>query len=1118
MNELEQLQQTIATLEAQRPILGDVIVETALGPLREKLAALQSKQTKPGQEGQQRKLITVLFADVSGFTNMSEQLDHEEVSEIINGLWSRLDKTLLDHGAYIDKHIGDAVMALFGAPTAQEDDAERAIRAALGMQAEIKKWKEAFSRGNPTLHDLVQHIQMRIGINTGPVLLGTIGSTGEYTAIGDAVNLASRLEHAAPVGGVLISQDTYRHVRGIFDVTPLDPIQVKGKSEPVQVYVVNARRPRSFRITTRGVEGIETRTIGREVEMGKLKAALQSVMETGQTRIVSIVAEAGTGKSRLLYEFLKWLDEQHYSISMFKGRATPEMMNIPYSLVRSLLSTSFEIQDSDPASTAREKLERGLLSYANGDQDATTWPPFIGHLIGYDYTDDPRFQGLQADARQIRDLAFHYLTRFFTHSMQDQTGIILLEDIHWADNGSLDLIDHLTNDRPDLPLLIISLTRPVLFESRPAWGSGAVEHLRLDLQPLSAQDSRQLVADILRKAAEVPPALVDLIVERAEGSPFYVEELIKALIDEGVIVREEEQWRVREDRLPDLKVPATLTGVLQARLDNLTAADREVLQQASVVGRVFWNKVVEHMRNPETNMSASPLLVANRLETLEKKELIFHRDASAFAETPEYIFKHAILRDVTYESVLLRLRKVYHVQVAENLIELGGERVNEYAGRVGEHFEQAEEWQRAAEWYTLAGIQAQEAYATEAATSYFQKALNFLKDQNGAQESTRKQEVYRRLGEVLNWQARYSEAAQTYQSLLEIARDRDNLVAQSRAYYGLATSQGYQGDQRAALESAIQAEELARAANSPIDLIKALWTQGSARFRLGEAQAALELGEQALSIATEQNQPAEIGRCLNLLGAGHYVMGRYRQAEEYFERAVTIFQEMGNRRQGMDLLSNLGVIAEARGDYDLALLRYDNALEIARQIGYRDGEIVFLTNRGGQHVALKDYEAAESDLVEAIKLAGVAGSWVLALTYANLALAYFGQNKTDEALAAAKNALELGQAEDSPENIGIAWRALGMIAAQTRSPVTVREEATSQKADIDAQDCFERSASAFAEAGLDGERARTLREWAKYEQKHGDKIKGQAMWQEARELFASLEALKEVERMDQAKI
>ncbi len=1111
MNELEQLEQTIAALEAQRSILGDAVVETAIGPLREKLSGLRSKQSP---EAHQRKLITVLFADVSGFTNMSEQLDHETVSEIINGIWSRLDKILVDHGGFIDKHIGDAVMALFGAPTAQEDDAERAIRAALGMQAEIRNWKAVYSEVNPGLHALVQDIQMRIGINTGPVLLGMVGSTNEYTAIGDAVNLASRLEHAAPVGGVLISQDTYQHVRGIFDVTPLDPIQVKGKREPVRVYVVNARRPRSFRITTRGVEGIETRTIGREDELAKMQAALQSMIETGRVHMISIVAEAGTGKSRLLYEFLKWLEEQHYALSLFQGRATPEMKQTPYALVRNLLATSFEIQDSDSASVAREKLERGILAHAGSNQDASTQAPFIGHLIGYDYADDPNLNGIQGDARQFRDLAFHYLTQFFVNSTKDQAGIVLLEDIHWADNGSLDLIEHITNNQPDMPLLIISLTRPVLFEGRPGWGGGPVEHLRLDLQPLSVQDSRQLVADILRKVPQVPPALVDLIVRRAEGSPFYVEELIKALIDEGIILRDEEQWQVRVDRLSDLKVPATLTGVLQARLDNLPAADREVLQQASVVGRVFWNKVVEHMRNPETAQSDSTLLVASQLETLAKKELIFHRDASAFAETPEYIFKHAILHDVTYESVLLRLRKVYHVQVAENLIELGGDRVNEYAGRVGEHFELAEEWPRAAEWYTRAGIQAQETYATEAAASYYQKALGFLKNPKDAEQTKRKQELCRRLGEVLNWQARYREAAEAYQQLLEIAKDRGDLEAQSRAYYGLATSLGYQGDQRAALESALRAEELARKANSPIDLVKALWTQGSARFRLGEAQAALDLGEQALALATELDNRGEIGRCLNLLGAAHYVNGRYQQAEEYFERALEIFQERGNRRQGMDLLSNLGVIAEARGDYDTALGHYQKALEIARETGYRDGEIVFLTNRGGQYVALQEYASAESDLSEAVKLAGAAGSWVLALTYASLAQAYSGQDRTEEALAAAEQALELGQADDAPEYIGLAWRALGMIAAQTGGTVSARESDPAHTKSYSAGECFERSAAALTEAGLDGERARTLREWAKFELGQGNKEKGLAMWGEARATFANLDALREVERMD----
>jgi tetratricopeptide (TPR) repeat protein len=277
----------------------------------------------------------------------------------------------------------------------------------------------------------------------------------------------------------------------------------------------------------------------------------------------------------------------------------------------------------------------------------------------------------------------------------------------------------------------------------------------------------------------------------------------------------------------------------------------------------------------------------------------------------------------------------------------------------------------------------------------------------------------------------------------------------------------------------------------------------------------LELGEQALAIATALNHRAEIGRCLNMLGAAHYVMGRYRQAEGYFDRALVIFQDLNNPRQVMDLLSNLGVLAEARGDHDLALQRYHKALEIARQIGHRDGEIVFLTNLGGEKVALEEHGAAESDLREAIRLAGAAGSYVLALTYGYLSQACLGLDKQDEALTAAQRALALGQETEAPEDIGVAWRALGMIAEKIGEPVSARDPETERIATCAAEACFEQSAKVLLEAGLDGQRARTLREWAKYELKRGNQETGLAMWQEARDLFTSLEATREVERMDE---
>lgn len=1111
--ERENLSRAIAVLEAQRSILGDQIVEIAQASLREKLARLNTGDYR-SHEPQERKLITVLFADVSGFTAMAEAMDHEIVSSVINSLWSRVDKAIQDQGGRIDKHIGDAVMALFGTPTAREDDPERAIRAALQIQTEVQEWKWEFSDSISSQHPLSQNIQLRIGINTGPALLGTVGTIGEYTAIGNTVNVANRLEQAAPPGGILISYDTYQHVRGVFDVTVLQPITVKGQSQPIQVYTVNSARPRAFRVTTRGVEGIETRTIGREEELGKMQTAFEQVVAQRQLHLINIVAEAGTGKSRLLYEFTKWIEKQNQSMHLFKGRATQEMAHIPYALLRDIFSSSFGIQDHDSAAVARQKLESGILSYVGNEEDANLSAHFIGHLIGLDYSTSPHLKGILGDAQQIRNLAFHYATQFFTDITHEQVSVLFLEDIHWADRGSLDFFEHLMNTKHDLPLLIIGLTRSTLFEQRPDWGTGPVQTLRLDLLPLSDENCRRLVEEILQKVPVIPPALTELIVAKAEGSPFYVEEVIKVLIDKGVIIRGEAEWQVRMDRLSALRVPDTLTGLLQARLDSLNTNSRETLQQASVVGRIFWTSVVERMRNPEKqNVEASPP-ITERLGMLRAKELIFQYGEVETSKTPEFIFKNAILHDVTYESVLLRLRRVYHLQAAEGLIETWGERVNEYAGRVGEHYEQAGELLKAAEWYARAGRQAQDTYEPTAAVDYFQKALNFLSAASAAGYIPLQLEIYLHLGEVLNWQARYSDAADTYTAMLNLARAHQDVITQSRALQGLATSLSYQGDHRAALESALQAETLAQQADARRELAKAIWTQGSARFRLGEPRVALSLGKQALEIVTELNNANEMGRNLNLLGAAHYVLGQYSQAQSYWGEALKIFQELGNKQQGMDLLNNLGVMADAQGDYDTAFQRYHSALEIARDIGYRDGEILFLTNRGGEQVALGNYGAAEADLRQAIQLAGLTGSWCLPLTFTYHGEALLGLERYEEALYSAQQALVLAEEEKTPEYIGMAWRTLGLVCDKIGKPIDVKDPETRETVTVDAETCFQKSETIFVQAEIEVERARTLREWAKHSFKKGDSEQATKMWQDAREIFARLGAYMEVERMN----
>src|SRR5215218_4833776 len=619
---------------------------------------------------------------------------------------------------------------------------------------------------------------MRAGVSTGLVLLGEVGATGELTVTGDPVRLASRLQQEAPVGGVLISHDTYRHVRGVFDVLPPGTLQTGGRSEPVQFYNVRRAKRRAFRVQTRGVEGVETRMVGRKAELRRLTDTLESVFEESELQVVTVLADAGLGKSRLLYEFSNGVELLPDVWYVFNARAGESDQGLPYSLVRDLFSFRFEIQDSDPPQVAREKLERGLLSMSKGvpESEVLMRAHFIGQLIGFDYSASPHVSGIRDDARQVRDRAFRYAARFFSDVSRDLPTVLYLDDIHWADDGSLDFIDYLAQNCAHVPLMILCLARPPLLERRPAWGEGRERHTRLALQPLSKKESRQLVEEILRHAHGVPAELRELVVGGAEGNPFYVEELIKMLIDQGVIVPGADVWSVDATRLGEVQVPPTLTGVLQARLDRLTPEEKTVLQRASVIGRVFWDDAVRHLgagvtvpirrvttREPfsRQHVPADELDVVRVLESLRGKELVYRREAASFAGTREYTFKHALLRDVTYESVLKRERREYHRRAADWLARHSGGRVGEYAGLIAEHFERAGAPEDSAEWYGRAGRQARETYAPETAIRYYRKALGFL-DAGGAvagpedelARNALRMEWCEGLGEVLRVQAR----------------------------------------------------------------------------------------------------------------------------------------------------------------------------------------------------------------------------------------------------------------------------------------------------------------------------------------------------------------------------
>ncbi len=650
------LANAINALEAQRAVLGDAVVDTAIAPLREQLAALQA----PAAE-QQLKQATVLFADIVGSTALSQHLDPEEVHAIIDGALTRFTAIAQAHYGRVLKYAGDSMLAVFGADAAREDDPECAVRAGLALLAEGRAQGETVLQ-----HHGHAGFDVRVGIHTGPVLLGG-GVDAKDSIRGMTVNVAARMEQSAPAGALRISHDTYRHVRGVFDVEPQPPLLIKGHDEPITTYLVQRAKPRAFRVASRGIDGVETPMIGRYAELSALCASFEAVLADRSLYAVTIVGDAGLGKSRLLAEFQNTLETHPQPFWLLLGRAQPHSGLQAYGLLRDVLAWRFQIADSDSAELARRKLVDGMAPLFGEEGELPAH--LLGQLIGLDFAASPLLEGMLGDARQLRDRAFQAGAQLLRRlaASDDSPLVMLLDDLHWADDGSLDFVRYLLQQQRDLPLLLVMLARPALFERRASWTDGDTRHRRIDVAPLDPEASNELTDVLLHRMVEVPAVLRALVTSGAEGNPFYMEELIKMLVDDGVIAVDGEGWHVQPDRLQAARVPSTLTGVLQARLDALTPAERSALQQAAVIGHVFWDAALAALRPGATDA----------LPALLRKELVVRRGGSAFDDAVEYSFQHHLLQQVTYDTVLKALRRAGHAAAAAWLAQRLGERAGE---------------------------------------------------------------------------------------------------------------------------------------------------------------------------------------------------------------------------------------------------------------------------------------------------------------------------------------------------------------------------------------------------------------------------------------------------------
>jgi class 3 adenylate cyclase/tetratricopeptide (TPR) repeat protein len=986
--EQQQLQAGIAALEAQRALLGDAVVDAAIAGLRAKLIALAPETAPRLNPAQALKQVSILFMDVVGSTTLSQRLDPEAVGMVMDGALSRATAVVEVRGGRVLQYAGDNILAAFGAGEAREDDAERAVQCGLAL-LELGR----------TLGSEVQSahghagFDFRVGIHTGGVLLGG-GVDADGSIRGMAVNVAARMEQTAPAGALRISHDTYAQVRGLFEVDAQDAFTVKGLDTVVQTYLVRRAKPRQFRIRTRGVEGVATRMIGRGAELLSLQTAFMRLFDARKLAVVTVVADAGIGKSRLLYEFEAWSEARPEAFFLFRGRASPQTGTQAYGLLRDILAWRFQILDDDPIETARSKMEHGvmpLFEHDDGVDLAEAHAHLLGHLIGIEWSESRHIKGILDDPKQIRNRAFHAAAQIFRRvSAGDGSPVILqLEDLHWADGESLDFLNYLIEVSPDVPLLVLGFTRPPLFERRQGWSGTAGIHQRVDLHPLDKDMSRMLAAELLNKLPEIPAALTELLTSVAEGNPFYMEELLKMLIDQGAI-ETGEPWVVNAERLLLTKVPATLTGVLQARLDGLPAAVRRALQQASVIGTVFWDQA----------LAAVDPLAAEQLPALVQRGLALPRADAPLEGLREYAFCHQLLHQVTYGTVLRRDKRDCHARVAQWLAavtERGGLRAGDFLSTAAEHFEHAGDEARAGEFHARAAEHGGQRFAHERVMASVGRALTLLgqpepahaalrwrllsareltlglqarRDEQAADlvamaqlaewlsDDRRRADVARRRGtramRMADWPAQERAAREGLEYATRAGDDNLRLTSIRQ----LASVRLYQGNLQASRELALQGLTQARGLKLrgvEARLLNVLSAEAETR---GDLVLALDLTRQGQQIYLETGDRLNEAIGLSNLGGGLLNLGDLAQAQRNLDAALRLLRANGDRVVQSAALAHLSALALWQGDESKALVLARSALDVAMATQARNMEVIAAIRLGDAEHALGHLEAA----------------------------------------------------------------------------------------------------------------------------------------------------------------
>ncbi|MBA3688834.1 MAG: AAA family ATPase [Chloroflexi bacterium] len=616
--------------------------------------------------GEERKVVTILFADVIGSTGLGEQLDPERLRALLGVYFAAMASIIESWGGTVEKYIGDAVMAVFGVPVVHEDDAERALRAALEMRQRLAELNADFERQHQVT------LGVRIGVNTGEVLTpaGTAPDTG-FVA-GDPVNTAQRIEAAAEPGEILVGERTFGATQRAFRFGEPRMLELKGKANAVRAYGLLDELQEA---APRGMRGLTAPMIGRDREHLTLTGLLEETMESGRPRLVVIYGLAGIGKSRLTTEFISSARAADSAIRVLRGRCPSAGHSLTYWALGEILRGACDIGLDETSDVVKDRLLSGVVGILEplglSPEDAQMTTAALATTVGIRLDDTPE---VAAGPASIEDLARAW-PRFATAYAAAGPAIWVIEDLHWASEPAVEMLTQIAR-RTDGPLLIVATARPEFADRHPGFGPGGQDAVAISLRPLTDNQSNDLV-DRLLAVAELPEALRTEIVAKADGNPFFVEEILQRLIDEGALERDGERWRATRS-IGEVKIPDSVQSLLAARIDALQPEERRVLQEAAVVGRTFWAAALEGAGG-----SAS---LASSLEGLERRGLILVRPTTTLAGQTEYLFKHALTRDVAYGTLPKARRARAHAAVAEWIEALAGDRTDEFADLVAYHY------------------------------------------------------------------------------------------------------------------------------------------------------------------------------------------------------------------------------------------------------------------------------------------------------------------------------------------------------------------------------------------------------------------------------------------------